>query len=547
LADSGITALDGTVGVTRDAGVAVGGSGSKPLATAPPLTGRLATTAGLARHLLVPGILATAASVMFLRGLGASSYFIDEATSLAEAQGSLTHVLRAVRAHETSPPTYALFLHFWIKIFGAHSETIARLPSALAAIGLVVAVWYLASLLADAPTALLAGLLTLISPAVLEYAQQARVYAILMLAATVSTIAVVKAVQESSRKWLVAAVCAAVATVSLHYFGWFVVGPLAVWLASRKSISLRARFAYCVALALAGVAWLPELAGQFSMYAHDGYTSSAASWAGLTQQHALSVLAAPLYGRGTVVYAGPVGAGILLATVLVLASPRAALALRARAMIVGLAVTPVVAILLLGLAGKNVVIPRYASIAVPFLSVAIAAATRLLHPVLSRLAAAIVLLAMMVGLLTSVSPSGMYPNARGVMRLVARDWQASDFVYPDGLVIGAYLPLAYYSAAYLPNHNRAMSSDVYSPAVAAAGIVRPVNTASDTAGYLRARARHDRLWIVADYIGQPPSVDSLLPPRYRAVRVTDFVASISLRLVLAVPIGLPRAWSVRLG
>jgi 4-amino-4-deoxy-L-arabinose transferase-like glycosyltransferase len=482
--------------------------------------------------------LVTLASVLFLRGLGKSSYFIDEATSLAEAQGSVSHVLRAVRLHETSPPTYALFLHFWINIFGAHSEAIARLPSALAAIALVVAVWYLASLLADAPTAFLAGLLTLASPSVLQYGQQARVYGILMLAATVSTIALVKAVRESSRMWFVLATCAALATVSLHYIGWFVVGPLAVWLISRKSISVHWRVAYCCAVAFAAIAWLPELFGQLSVYAHDGYSTSLASWAGFTQQHALLVLAAPVYGRSTIQYAGEIGVA-MLATLILLASPRAGRALRDRGLVVGLAVTPVAAILLLGLAGKSVVIARYATIGVPFLLVGFAAATRLLHPVLSRLAAGIAFFAMLVGLFLSLPQSSFYPNARGVIHVIARHWETTDFVYSDGLVIGAYLPVAYYSATYLPGHNRVMSSDVYSPAAAAAGISLPVNLRSVSEAYSRARARRDRVWIVADYSGQPPVVRNLLPVGYRAVRVTDFPASISLRLVLAIPIRTP--------
>jgi hypothetical protein len=178
-------------------------------------------------------------------------------------------------------------------------------------------------------------------------------------------------------------------------------------------------------------------------------------------------------------------------------------------------------------------------IAVPFLFVGFAAAIRLLHPILSRLAASIAFLAMLVGLFDSFSPSSFYPNARGAVQVIARHWEATDFVYPESLVIGAYIPVAYYSATYLAGYNRAMSNDLYSPAAAAAGISLPVNLPSIAAAYSRAAARHDRVWIVADYSGQPPAVGNLLPTGYRAVRVADFPASISLRLVLAIPIGTP--------
>jgi uncharacterized membrane protein len=84
--------------------------------------------------------LATLSAILFIWRLGASSFFIDEATSLTEARGSFVHVLRMVRLHETSSPTYAVFLHIWLKAFRSHGELIARMPSGLAAIALVVAV-----------------------------------------------------------------------------------------------------------------------------------------------------------------------------------------------------------------------------------------------------------------------------------------------------------------------------------------------------------------------------------------------------------------------
>lgn len=507
-----------------------------PRVVAPLAKQGVASLAGRARHLLVPAVLATLGAILFIWRLGASSFFIDEATSLTEARGSFAHVLGMVRLHETSPPAYAVFLHLWLKIFGSHGELIARMPSALAAITLILAVWYLASLLTDPPTALLAALLTLCCPLVLQYAQQARVYAILMLAVTVTAITVVKAVQQSSGRWLAASACAAVFTISLHYIGWFEVVPLTAWVASRTSISVRSRISYCAVLALAGAAWLPELVGQFSAYAADGYGKSVTTWAGLTQHNVVAVLGTPFYGRAAPSYIGPLGVGILLATLALLASPRARVAVRTRGLIFGLATTPIMAILVLGLAGKDIVIPRYATVAVPFLAIAIATATRVLRPRLSTLAAGIVLFAMMSGVFLSLSPSSYYPNARGVIRLVARHWKATDFLYPDQLIVAAYLPLEYYAATDLPDHNGVMPSDVYSPAVVAAGVTRRVETAALTAAYLRARARHERMWIVADYAGRPPSVASLLPRHYRALTVTDFAASVSLRLVLAVPV-----------
>jgi mannosyltransferase len=495
-----------------------------------------ASLAVRARPWLVPGALAALGAVLFTWRLGASSFFIDEATSLTEARGSLAHLLSAVRLHETSPPTYAVFLHVWLGLFGSHGEVVARLPSALAGVGLVLAVWYLARLLIDPPAALIAALLTLCSPLVLEYAQQARVYAMVMLVATVTAIAALKAVRQSSGRWLVASAFAAVLTVSLHYIGWFEVAPLAVWVASQTSISVRSRISFCAVLAATGVLWLPELIGQLASYAHDGYSTSLGAWAGFSRANAIAVLGAPFHGRAAAPYAGPIGVGVVLATLALLAAPRARNAVRERGLAIALAATPLAAILVLGLAGKNIVIPRYGTVAVPFLAVAVAFALRQLRPRVAVPAAALILTAMTLGVRDSFSASSAYPNARGVIDAVSRHWRATDFLYPDRLPIGAYVPLAYYAGDSVPDFHRALWGNVYSPAFAAKGLTGPVGTASLDDAYVRARARRDRLWIVADYNGVPPSVATLLPPGYRALRVTDFTAGTSLTLLLAAPL-----------
>jgi hypothetical protein len=114
-------------------------------------------------------------------------------------------------------------------------------------------------------------------------------------------------------------------------------------------------------------------------------------------------------GRGSLAYAEQVFAVVLLATLTLLASPRADLVLRTRRLIIALAAIPIMAIFVLVRAGKSVVIPRYATAAVPFLLIAIAAATRRLRPVLSKIAVGIVMFVMVVGSLVSFSPASFYP------------------------------------------------------------------------------------------------------------------------------------------
>src|SRR5207253_7865703 len=90
----------------------------------------------------------------------------------------------------------------------------------------------------------IAALLTALSPLVLQYGQQARPYAALMLALTLAAIASIEAVRRASSRWLILAALLAALALSLHYFALFVSLPLAVWVARSGQLPLRGRAAY---------------------------------------------------------------------------------------------------------------------------------------------------------------------------------------------------------------------------------------------------------------------------------------------------------------
>lgn len=479
----------------------------------------------------VPAVLALLAGLLYLRDLGRSSFFIDEAITVDNSRGGIHDVLHAVLLHETSPPPYTLLINGWIRLTGSHSEFTVRLPSALAGIGLVLAVWYLATLLADPPTAFLAALLTMSSPIVFEYAQQARVYVMLMLAATLSVIAAVKAVERSSARWLAVAGLACASTVSLHYIAWFVIGPLAAWIALRRDLPGRHRAAFCAGLVLTGLAWLPEFVDQFGRVPNGGL----GPWADFTRDHVLRLLGEPLNGRAGFVYAGEVGTAVLFAPLAALALGRSAGILRHRCLILSLGAGPVVFLVALGATGKDIVFPRYATVAVPFLLLALAAATRALPGYLSRVFAFMALLPMLFALLAAGLPSGMYPDARGVVETIEANWEKSDLIFPVKLGVGEYVPLAYYAGERLPDETPGLAISNFTSEFVNGGVTRPLVPRSLTAAYARAVGNRGRVWVVAHYTGSPPKVAGLLPPGYRAGKVQDFIASISLRLVLAEP------------
>ncbi len=154
-------------------------------------------------HVALAAVLALAAVVYFV-GLSRSSLFMDEVFTWNASRHDLARVFDEVGGAEVTPPLYYLLLHLWLGLTGGHSELILRLPSALCGVGLVAAVHWLGTVVADRRVGLTAALLTALSPLVLQYAQEARAYAPLMLAATVAVAAGVTLAREPQRRrWLV--------------------------------------------------------------------------------------------------------------------------------------------------------------------------------------------------------------------------------------------------------------------------------------------------------------------------------------------------------
>src|SRR5262245_16343487 len=129
--------------------------------------------------------------------LGFESVWFDEAYSIQLATGSVGHILLE-RWTDIHPPLYYLALHFWMPIAGT-TESAVRLLSAVADLVTIPAAWLTARRLFGSRIALVTAVLLAISPFHVQYAQEARMYALLCLLATVSMYSFLSFLGESSR------------------------------------------------------------------------------------------------------------------------------------------------------------------------------------------------------------------------------------------------------------------------------------------------------------------------------------------------------------
>src|SRR6476661_4524639 len=132
---------------------------------------RVAVPAGL-------GLLVLLSLLLRTRQLGIG-FWIDEGLSTGISNrpfGDIPGVLR----QDGSPPLYYLLLHLWIAAFGESEAAIRAFSACCAALAIPVA-WWAARALFGARAGWMAAILAATNPFLTQYAQEARMYALVAL------------------------------------------------------------------------------------------------------------------------------------------------------------------------------------------------------------------------------------------------------------------------------------------------------------------------------------------------------------------------------
>ena len=126
----------------------------------------------------------TVATGAWLRfhNLGAQSLWLDEAFSWWQSKDSLADLISRT-AKDNYPPLHNLFLYASINLFG-DGEWSLRLPSAIFGTANILAIYWLGSMTGRRIAGLLAAAFLALSVFHVSYSQEARMYALLSLAAT---------------------------------------------------------------------------------------------------------------------------------------------------------------------------------------------------------------------------------------------------------------------------------------------------------------------------------------------------------------------------
>ncbi|MFD3542774.1 glycosyltransferase family 39 protein [Streptomyces sp. NPDC058662] len=156
--------------------------------------------------------LATLAFVLW--GIGDPQLGTDELVTWDVGTRSTTRILSLLHHVDAVHGAYYLLMHGWIAVWG-DSHTALRLPSALAMSATAAVVALIGRRILTPRAGLCAGLLLALVPAVSRFGHEARGYALVVLAATLATLLLLRALDASRSGWRWAAYGLCVAAAGL--------------------------------------------------------------------------------------------------------------------------------------------------------------------------------------------------------------------------------------------------------------------------------------------------------------------------------------------
>jgi mannosyltransferase len=233
---------------------------------------------------VVLGLIVAVGAWLRLDDLTAQSLWYDEIITWRQTRGTLAELF-SLTANDNYPPLYNLLTYVSVNLLG-ETELGLRLPAALLGIGNIVAIYFLASRLGGAFAGLAAALLLALSGFHIWYSQEARMYSLLALTATLFAMALLDRLMSLAprRPWLLW--LAGTALLYSHPFGlptWLSMlggAAMAAWLVRGTWIQpLRSLIFVSILTGLSFVPWAILLARRAAIVNERGFWVPDPTWA----------------------------------------------------------------------------------------------------------------------------------------------------------------------------------------------------------------------------------------------------------------------------
>jgi hypothetical protein len=210
--------------------------------------------------LLVVGAITLLGFALRVNQLAVPSFWWDDSYATMVASGSLRDIVATLAREDFHPPLHYFLLHYWLRLVGT-SEFSLRYLSVIAGVLAIPAAWIAGRRIFGPLAGVLAATLFALSPYLWYYSQEARMFALVPVLATLAVYFCARGARESRRlDWLG---YTAIVLLGVYDFYYFAFVPLAcgLWvILGQRRASVRG--AWCVstvATALLYLPWLPIL------------------------------------------------------------------------------------------------------------------------------------------------------------------------------------------------------------------------------------------------------------------------------------------------
>lgn len=191
-----------------------------------------------------------------LYGLGRESLWYDELLQLDIAQGPLGQLAPRLRGHSGVPLDY-IISHFWIML--GRGDAWVRVPALVAGVLSVALAYRVGRALLGYPTALIFSLLLALSPFHIQYSQEARPYALVVLGGLLLVYGFWQLEQTGRWRYAIALQVGVLIATLAHIFALVLIVALLLFLAVDGLFFRRGRHTLLTTVALLGSLLLPLL------------------------------------------------------------------------------------------------------------------------------------------------------------------------------------------------------------------------------------------------------------------------------------------------
>lgn len=150
-----------------------------------------------------------------------SSIWHDEGYTMWLIRYDFSEIIsRTIR--DVHPPGYYFFAKLWTAIFGTGVFSI-RFLSVLFSLGIIFLTYKIIKEIWNAKAALYSALFVSLSPFMVRFAQEARMYGVVALFTTLATFYFVKYLKEKKSKWLIFYALSMIVSIYTQYYAFFVI------------------------------------------------------------------------------------------------------------------------------------------------------------------------------------------------------------------------------------------------------------------------------------------------------------------------------------